>query len=65
MGGACSIHEERREMHTELSLENLSGRVYLVYLGVNESVILKWIVFKKGMRMWTGFIWLRSSVGLF
>jgi hypothetical protein len=46
-------------MHTEFWLENLEGRNHLGDLSIDERIILKWILKKQGMRMWTGFMWLR------
>jgi hypothetical protein len=31
-------------------------------LGVNRVIILKWILKKKDVRMWTGCIWLRRGI---
>jgi hypothetical protein len=36
-------------------------------LGIDGKIILKWILKKWGLRLWTGFIWLRigTSGGVF
>jgi hypothetical protein len=49
--------------NTEFRLESLKGRGHMEDLGVDEIVILKWILRKEGVRLWTGFIWLRMGTG--
>jgi hypothetical protein len=41
--------------------ENLKGRNQLGNPGVEESVLLRLMVEKQDMRVWTGFIWLRTG----
>jgi hypothetical protein len=59
MGGECSAHRGKCEMCTTFWLECLKGRDYSEDRGVNVRIILKWILGKYGVRMWTELIWLR------
>jgi hypothetical protein len=36
----------------------VKGRTYSENLGVDERIVLEWILEKYGMKLWTGFIWL-------
>jgi hypothetical protein len=42
------------------------GKVHLGDLGKGRIIMPKWILGKEGVRMWTGFIWLKleSNGGL-
>jgi len=53
-------------MNTIFWLENQKGRDHLEDLDVNGKIMLEWILGKWGVKMWTGFIWLRirNSAGL-
>jgi hypothetical protein len=53
-------------MHTIFWLENLMGRYHLEDVGVDERIILEWILGEYGGKVWTGCIWLRigTSRGL-
>jgi hypothetical protein len=42
-------------------LENLKGRDHLGDLGVDGKIILKRILGKQDVRMWTAFIWLKMD----
>jgi hypothetical protein len=46
-------------MHFKFRLENLKGRNYLEGLGIDGMKILRWILKKQDVKVWTGFIWLR------
>jgi hypothetical protein len=46
-------------MYTKFWSENPIGRAHLQNLGVNEWKILKLIIKKLDITVWTGFIWLR------
>jgi hypothetical protein len=46
-------------------MENLKRRDHLEELGVEGRVISKWIKNKWGVRVWTGFEWLRIVSSLF
>jgi hypothetical protein len=47
-------------MHIKSWLGNLKGRDhYLGDLSIGERIILKFILKKQDVRVWTGFIWLR------
>jgi hypothetical protein len=39
----------------------LNGRVHLEDLGVDEGIILKRLLKKNGVRMWTGLIWFNTE----
>jgi hypothetical protein len=39
----------------------MKGRYHIGYLGIDRIVILKWILEKGVVKMWTGFIWLRTG----
>jgi hypothetical protein len=49
----------RYEMHTEVWLESLKGRDNMEGLGIDERILLEWILVKWGGKVWTGFIWIR------
>jgi hypothetical protein len=42
-----------------LQSESLKRSDYLIDLGLDRRIILKWIIKKYGMRTWTEFTWLR------
>jgi hypothetical protein len=48
-------------MDTKFKSENLKGRDHLGDLGVDERIILEWVLKNWVMRMWTEFIWLRTE----
>jgi hypothetical protein len=52
MTRACSTHREMRNT-------NLKQTDHSEDPGLNERIILKWILEKWVGRVWTGFIWLR------
>jgi hypothetical protein len=37
-------------------------RDHLEYLGVHWMIILKWILWKEGGKLWTGFIWYKIEI---
>jgi hypothetical protein len=43
-------------------VKNFKGRHHLGYLGIDESVILKWLLSKNSLRLWYRFIWLMIGV---
>jgi hypothetical protein len=45
--------------NTKFWLEDLKGRGHLEDIGVDERIILEWILEKQDGKVWTGFIWLR------
>jgi hypothetical protein len=51
------------EMHTKLQSRNLNQRHLLEELDVAWRIIIKWILKKYGMSVWTGCIWLRMGGG--
>jgi hypothetical protein len=46
-------------MYTKVWSGNLKGRDHSEDLGVDERIILEWILGKYGGRVWTECIWLR------
>jgi hypothetical protein len=60
MGWTCSKHG-RDENHTHFSRENLKGRDQLKELRVDGWIILKRILRKQGVRLWTEFMWPKIS----
>jgi hypothetical protein len=44
-------------------LESLKGRDHSENLGVDERIILKWILRKLCGSVWIGFVWLRIGTG--
>jgi hypothetical protein len=46
-------------MHTKFWLECLKGRDHLEDQRIDRRIILKWILGKQGLGVWTGFLWLR------
>jgi hypothetical protein len=56
MGGACGAHGEVRGAYN-IFLGDLKG------VGVDGRITLRWILGKKGLGMWIGFIWLRIGTG--
>jgi hypothetical protein len=44
----------------------MKGRDHLGDLGVDERIILEWILGKEGVKVWIGFIWIiiETSAGL-
>jgi hypothetical protein len=57
MGRGRSLYE-RREMHRKCKSEVLKGRDHLGDLDVDLKVILKWILKKYDMKVWTALLWL-------
>jgi hypothetical protein len=44
-------------------LENLKGRDHLGDTDIDRMMIIKLILKKYGVRVWTGFMWLRLGFG--
>jgi hypothetical protein len=44
MGGACGMYEGRREPHVEFRQGNLKERDHLEDKGVDERMVLNWIL---------------------
>ena len=49
-------------MHADFLLGNLNETCRLKDLGVNERIILKWVLRKQDARAWNGFIWIRIEI---
>jgi hypothetical protein len=52
-GGGCSVYEEDEEC-IKWYVENLKGRDHLEDLSVDGNIILKLILKKQDLRVWTG-----------
>lgn len=50
-------------MHTKLRFKVRNARDNLKVIGMNEMIILKWIINKKVSNVWTGLICLTRSMG--
>jgi hypothetical protein len=61
MGGACGIWR-RNKMRTSFWWLNLKKRDNLQDLGVDSSIILKFVQNTYSGRVWTGSIWLQRKV---
>jgi len=48
----------RRDMHTKCQSENLKERDHLRDILIDDRIILKWILKKQVVKMWTGLNWL-------
>jgi hypothetical protein len=49
----------RWEMHTKFWFGSLKRRYSLEVIGIDGKIIFKWILRKRGWRLWTGFAQLR------
>jgi hypothetical protein len=43
-------------------LKIFKGRDHLGYLGIGETVILKWLLSQNSQKLWNRFIWFRIGV---
>jgi hypothetical protein len=50
-------------MHTTFWLDRLNRRGLSEDLGIDRSLILKWLLGNHGFRVYIGFIWLRIGTG--
>jgi len=48
-------------MHSKFWLEILKGRDHTEELGIGGRIILEWILWKYGGKVWTELIWLRTG----
>jgi len=63
MGGACSAYGERTSVYRIL-VGKPEGEDHLGEPGVDGRIILRWIVRKWDVGLWTGWSWLRiGTVG--
>jgi hypothetical protein len=49
-------------MHIRFWSETTKGKDYSKDVGVDEKIILEWILEKYGGKFWTGFIWFRVGI---
>jgi hypothetical protein len=59
MGLVCAMLV-RKQMHIEFLCGNQKERDLLEVLGFSERGTLK-LIFKKDMKLWTGYIWFRTG----
>jgi hypothetical protein len=58
MDDTCSS-QGRHEKYKKILVRKPKGKYHLRYLCVDGRIILKWILEKYSVRMWTGCMWLR------
>jgi len=63
MGEACSAYGERGEAYTGCWWGNLKERDHLGDPGMDGRIILRWILRKWDVGVWSGLIWLRIGTG--
>jgi hypothetical protein len=63
MGGACSKYGGREEARKGFWWGNLRERDHLEDPGIDGRLILRWILRKWDVGVWTGFSWLRIEKG--
>jgi hypothetical protein len=67
MGWTCSANGTDEKRVHSFSLQTCKERGHLGDLNIDGRIILKWLIKKYVVRMWTDFMWLRigSSGSLF
>jgi hypothetical protein len=55
MGRECSMHEMRNAYKLWLILEKFEARDHLRGLGIDGRIMLKWMLKKQGVKVWTAF----------
>jgi len=50
-------------LHTKLQFKFRNARDNFKVIGMNEMILLKWIINKKDRNVWTGFISLTRGMG--
>ena len=63
MGGVCSAYGGRGEAYTGFWWGNLRERDRLGDLGIDVRIILRWILRKWDVGVWTGLGWLKIGTG--
>jgi hypothetical protein len=63
MGGACSAYGGGERLIQRFGGQNLRERNHLGDSSVDGKIILRWIFRKWGVRVWTGWSWLRIGTG--
>jgi hypothetical protein len=63
MGGACSTYRGDEKRIQGFWWGNLRERANLEDPGVDGRIILRWILRKRDVRLWTGSSWLRIGTG--
>jgi len=63
MGGACSAHGGEERHRQGFGGGNLRERDHLGDPGIDGRIILRWILRKLDVGIWTGWSWLRIGTG--
>ena len=63
MGGACSTYGGRREVHAGFWWGNLKEREHFEDTGVDERIILRWILRKLDVVAWTSSMFFGIGTG--
>jgi len=63
VGGACGTYGGTGKVNRGFWWRDLRARGNLEDLGIDGSIILKWIFKKFTWESWTGLIWLRLGAG--
>ena len=62
MGGACSAYGDSRGVYRVL-VGKCEGKISLEDPDVDGRILLRWIIRKWDLGLWTGSIWLRIGTG--
>jgi len=59
--GACSTHIGHKKLEKDVNLNVQVKKKKRRRAGVDSKIKLKWFVKKSDLKLWTGFIWLRTG----